>query len=215
MKRRATDNIYSNMTKRCKIELERLNVRESVELKEINLNVTVNENSDIYVVNNDDLFHIETKSDIVTISTRKYALRSRAKKQTIVQPIRPKEQDVVKKPEKKETQIVKFERQIDVNGEVFKLGEVVLAKTRGWCHWPALIEKIQTTGSTTEVIVTYFKTKESGRINVRNKKEKMLIKFQKGKQIIKDNILKYNGLFAGAVDEAELMIKEAKKGKKQ
>lgn len=222
-KRRATDKVLL-LPKRCKVELANISCTKHVQVKEIVLKVGAGDEAGITVRTDEDIFYvstseIETNSNrIVNISLRprKYALRSRTKK--LIQPIKLNETKIPTEVTRQRSknvnlEIAKSERVINIDGTIFGIGEIVFAKTRGWCHWPAIILSITTIGAKSIVNVRYFRTNETADINANNKKEKLLVKFDKGAKIVKENGTKYNGMFTGALDEAKVLLKISKKKK--
>lgn len=211
VKRKANNIIVRDSIKKFKLELENLSVAESVKIKEADLKIELNQFS-IFIVKNDSFFEIESNKEKenynISIKVyRRYALRTR----------KLVEKGIVKKPaakvqaksEKQEKAVVKSQSKIKVYNEEFRVGEVVFAKCKGWCHWPAIITAIS--GIVVMAIhVQYFGTNQQGKINYKNKEEKTLIKFDQGNDIIEANQYKYRGSFAGALNAARIAIDGAK-----
>lgn len=207
VKRKADIKLITH-SKKFKLELENLSVASFVEVKEADLEIELNE-ATVVIVKNDNSFEILSKKEVenITISMaarRRYQLRARKPVKTVIKN-KPATKIQAKKTEMK---VLKSERKITVNGEVFHVGEVVLAKCKGWCHWPAIITSIS--GVVVMAInVEYFGTNQKGKINYKNK-EKTLIKFDQGQEIIEENENKYRGAFAGALNAARIAIDAAK-----
>lgn len=179
------------------------------------------ENDDSLQIYSDSNNEIEINNhsinEIMDICDHKntYNLRPRYKKQS-VKSIANNSKKIIPRKDKVKRKVMnsastfhhtKFLRKLNVDGEVFEVREVVLAKTRGWCHWPAIITEISGDASFS-IHVKYFGTHEISKIVFkRSNKIKMIIKYEKGEDVIKENQLKYHGAYSDAVVEAALALK--------
>lgn len=229
--KRSSDEIISPQAKKMRLVLENMPITGNVNyrIKEVDAIVNLNEAGAFVNILNDDFVVQSQNKDTVTIDIkireRKYALRSRKGKPALqaasasapttstTTTTATATATTTKIKTEAKTDILKVVKEINIDGEKFRVGEVVFAKTKGYCHWPAFITDISGI-IILSVTVLYFGTHETAKINYRNKTEKMLIKFENGKEIIKANKKKYCGKFAGALEEAKIALKKSIKTKK-
>lgn len=220
MNKRKCDGSSFPYPKKIKLSLEKIEANDNVKVKETVFMVALDE-AGSKITNSDDVFEVKTENiaaDTINIKirSRKYALRKRnlAPKQEAAATTKT---TATTTPAATTTatanKIVKIVNEIQIENEKFKVGEIVLAKTKGYCHWPALITKISGVCSLT-VEVMYFGSHQRAKINYKNKAEKMLVKYKNGKEIMKGNADKYRGTYNAAVSEAAHALKESKKKNK-